>query len=135
MRVSEQRADFTRMLHELQSFAYVLIEHEPEYYFVLDWLKRSPQEQARLVERGFSWTLKSKHLLALAADIILYENHKPIFENHRVYKALGKLWVSMGGKWGVIKDGEQVDPGHFEYCEERRCQHLKDKSTATITKT
>lgn len=82
---------------------------------------RTPEEQAANVAKGVSWTLKSKHLTGDAIDICpfsLYDLTGPDKlqwdGGDPVWRRIGAIGESLGLKWGVIKHGVQVDPGHFE---------------------
>lgn len=85
---------------------------------------RTAEEQAANVAKGVSWTLKSKHLTGDAIDICpysVYDLHGPDKlqwdGGDPVWRKIGAIGESLGLKWGVIKNGVQVDPGHFEYRE------------------
>ena len=85
---------------------------------------RTPEEQAANVKKGVSWTLRSKHLTGDAIDICPYETYalhgpdKLQWDGaDPVWKRLGVIGESLGLKWGVVKNGQQIDPGHFEYRE------------------
>ena len=66
---------------------------------------------------------KSKHLDRLATDLNLFS---PIRDkaggilgyryeaSTEAHEPLGRYWESIGGKWGVIKDGERTDGNHYE---------------------
>lgn len=84
--------------------------------------KRTLAEQHAYVAKGVSWTLASRHLTGDAIDICPYETYalhgpdKLQWDNKDpVWRRIGEIGESIGLKWGVIKNGEQVDPGHFEY--------------------
>ena len=85
---------------------------------------RTPEEQAANVKKGVSWTLKSKHLTGDAIDLCPYETYalhgpdKLQWDGaDPVWKRIGAIGESLGLKWGVVKNGQQIDPGHFEYRE------------------
>lgn len=82
---------------------------------------RTPDEQAANVARGVSWTLQSKHLTGDAIDICpyaIYSLHGPDKlqwdAGDPVWRRLGAIGEALGLKWGVVKRGVQVDPGHFQ---------------------
>ena len=82
---------------------------------------RTPEEQAANVAKGVSWTTKSKHLTGDAIDICPYDTyalHGPDKlqwdGSNPAWRQIGAIGESLGLKWGVIKNGEQIDPGHFE---------------------
>ena len=65
---------------------------------------------------------RSAHHKRLATDLLL---HLPVeaedgtvkykyLRASKDYAFLGRFWERLGGKWGVIKDGRQVDGNHFE---------------------
>lgn len=83
---------------------------------------RTPEEQAANVAKGVSWTLKSKHLTGDAIDICpyaTYQLHGPDKlqwdGSDPVWKTIGAIGETLGLKWGVFKNGVQIDPGHFEF--------------------
>lgn len=85
---------------------------------------RTAEEQAANVAKGVSWTLKSKHLTGDAIDICpysVYDLHGPDKlqwdGGDPIWRKIGAIGEDLGLKWGVIKNGVQVDPGHFEYRE------------------
>ncbi len=82
---------------------------------------RTKAEQAENVKKGVSWTLNSKHLTGDAIDICpysVYELHGPDKlqwdAGDPVWRKIGAIGEAVGLKWGVIKNGVQIDPGHFE---------------------
>lgn len=84
--------------------------------------KRTPEEQAENINKGVSWTMRSKHLTGDAIDICPYETYalagpdKLQWNNQDpVWKRIGEIGQGLGLKWGVVKNGEQIDPGHFEF--------------------
>lgn len=84
--------------------------------------RRTLAEQQANVAKGVSWTLASRHLTGDAIDICPYETwnaHGPDKLNWNgddpVWTQIGAIGESVGLKWGVIKNGKQVDPGHFEF--------------------
>lgn len=85
---------------------------------------RTKEEQAAYVAKGVSWTMQSKHLTGDAIDVCpfsVYDLHGPDKlqwdGGDPIWKKIGAIGESLGLKWGVIKNGVQVDPGHFEYRE------------------
>jgi len=85
---------------------------------------RTKEEQAANVKKGVSWTMHSKHLTGDAIDICpfsVYDLHGPDKlqwdGGDPVWKKIGAIGESLGLKWGVVKNGVQIDPGHFEYRE------------------
>lgn len=95
--------------------------------------KRTVEEQKANVAKGVSWTMHSKHLTGDAIDICPYETyalHGPDKLQWNaadpVWKRIGEIGQRLGLKWGVVKNGMQVDPGHFEYVE-------RDAATSKVT--
>ena len=87
---------------------------------------RTPEEQADAVKRGVSWTLKSKHLVGEALDVVPYAQYGLHGEDKLqwdagdpVWKRIGEIGQSLGLKWGVVdgKTGLRKDLGHFEFVE------------------
>lgn len=83
---------------------------------------RTPEEQAANVAKGVSWTMQSKHLTGDAIDLCPYSVYSLTGPDKLqwdgsdpVWKKIGAIGESIGLKWGVIKKGVQVDPGHFEF--------------------
>ena len=83
---------------------------------------RTPEEQAANIAKGVSWTTKSKHLTGDAIDICPYETYALAGPDKLkwdgsdpVWRKIGAIGESLGLKWGVIKNGQQIDPGHFEF--------------------
>lgn len=82
---------------------------------------RTQAEQVNNVAKGVSWTMKSKHLIGEAIDIApfdQYQLHGPDKlkwdSNDPVWDIIGTIGLSVGLKWGVIKNGVNIDKGHFE---------------------
>lgn len=83
---------------------------------------RTPEEQAEKVKQGLSWTMNSKHLTGDAIDIApysVYDLHGPDKaqwdETDPIWTRIGQIGQSCRLKWGVIKNGERKDVGHFEF--------------------
>lgn len=83
---------------------------------------RTPEEQAEKVAKGLSWTQNSKHLTGDAIDVapyLVYDAHgddKALWdESDPIWLKIGPIGQSCGLKWGVIKGGERIDLGHFEF--------------------
>ena len=88
---------------------------------------RTLAEQQAAVARGVSWTLHSKHLpqppdgKSLAIDLAPYETYQLHGADKLnwdaadpVWSRIGAIGQSLGLKWGVVINGVQRDPGHFE---------------------
>lgn len=95
--------------------------------------KRTVDEQRANVAKGVSWTMNSKHLTGDAIDICPYETYalhgpdKLQWDGaDPVWTRIGEIGQRLGLKWGVIRQGVQVDPGHFEYVD-------RDAATRTVT--
>lgn len=64
---------------------------------------------------------RSAHRRRLATDLNLMQRveqdgrvkHKYL-KASKHYEFLGRFWQMLGGKWGVIRNGQQVDGSHFE---------------------
>lgn len=87
----------------------------------LEWM-RDAITQAKLVARGASKNMNSKHLEGLASDFCFLddlEDDGTINWKPDKYKELGEFWESLGGEWGGrygAKDNKLGwDSGHFCY--------------------
>lgn len=62
-----------------------------------------------------TWTRNSKHVQGLAFDVC-FDDNDPFREKVKNFdwSPIGKVGESIGLKWGVVKNGKQIDPGHFE---------------------
>ena len=87
---------------------------------------RTAEEQQEAVSKGVSWTMHSRHLSGKAIDVCPYKtyvlhgmNSLQWDERDPVWTRIGAIGQACGLKWGVVKDGKQVDPGHFEMMEGR----------------
>lgn len=81
-------------------------------------VNRTMDQQKHNVAIGVSWTLDSRHLVNLAADLYIYDHstHAPV-EDLKLYEQLGVYWESTGGVWGgrwLDKQGKPKDVYHFE---------------------
>lgn len=83
--------------------------------------RRTASEQQANVAKGVSWTLRSKHLTGDAIDLAPYETYALAGSDKLQWDAANPVWAkigaigqSLGLTWGVIKHGQQIDPGHFE---------------------
>ena len=61
------RIEFTGHLRELLNFA-----HYTGIAVHVDYVKRSEEEQRRMVEKGVSWTEKGRHPVGKAVDVHVY---------------------------------------------------------------
>ena len=74
--------------------------------------RRLPSEQAELVRKGLSKTLRSKHLTGDAFDIDVHGFARTSIPKWWFYQ-LGSLAEPLGLRWGGNFRGFG-DPGHFE---------------------
>lgn len=109
MKLSEKQCKFTFMVSNLIIFAY-MNGMELTFGHVL----RGKETQQRLVDKGLSWTMDSKHLKKLAVDFNLFIEGEYI-TNAEAYRPLGEYWKLLGGKWGGDWEGKKTDVFHFEY--------------------
>ncbi len=106
-----KRVDFTRALRVLLDS---MIQNDDRP--VIDYVKRSDEEQKRLFDAGLSRCdgrrSISKHQLALAVDIYLINEDGTLHDWHSDKKAemYHHLWESLGGKPML-----SWDKGHFEW--------------------
>ncbi|HEX8071056.1 MAG TPA: hypothetical protein VF546_13960 [Pyrinomonadaceae bacterium] len=92
------------------------------YTYKLGEGSRTPAQQAEKVARGVSWTYNSAHLDGRGRDVLAFDERGNYIPDgsHAAYKALGDVYAEMAHaapapvKWGVVIDGQQRDPGHFE---------------------
>lgn len=118
MSLSLKQRKFTEMIGR-----FIIAATGMNYELTLGHAWRDTETQKRLVERGLSWTMKSKHLDRLAVDFNLFIAGNYIREDAELWRPLGELWERLGGYWGgrmglERKDYEKVigkDPGHFAY--------------------
>jgi hypothetical protein len=83
---------------------------------------RTPEQQAEKVRRGVSWTYTSRHLSGRGRDVLAFDERGNYITDgsHPAYTALGEVYGELAPeapvrvKWGVVRKGAQVDPGHFE---------------------
>lgn len=63
-----------------------------------------------------TWTRIGYHTKALALDIIVFVNRKPVWDvNHPIYQDLGQFWEKLGGIWGGRWKGRKCDAPHFQW--------------------
>jgi hypothetical protein len=83
---------------------------------------RTPAQQAEKVARGVSWTYNSKHLSGHGRDVLAFDAQGNYITDgaHPAYSTLGEVAQEYAPKapapvkWGVVRNGKQVDPGHFQ---------------------
>lgn len=88
---------------------------------------RTIEKQRENVKAGVSWTLDSRHIDFLAADLILFNSDFSIVTDNEAYRQFGEYWESsLNGRWGgrfgledqpkAIQDSKLgKDVYHFEY--------------------
>lgn len=84
---------------------------------------RTPEQQARNIANGVSWTKQSKHLTGDAIDIVpfeIYQLHGPDKlqwdTKDPAWQVMGKLGEGLGLRWGGrFGPPAKPDMGHFEY--------------------
>lgn len=119
MKLSERQRLFTLKVSQLIAFAYA---EGMELSLGHAW--RDSETQRRLVEKGFSETMNSRHCDRLAVDFNLFLDGN-YMSDREAYRPLGELWERLGGRWGgrFGVDPEDYakkvgwDPGHFEYAD------------------
>jgi hypothetical protein len=92
------------------------------YTYKLGEGSRTPEQQAGKVARGVSWTYDSPHMHGRGRDVLAFDAQGNYITDgaHPAYKALGDVYGERAAsapapiKWGVVRDGKQVDPGHFQ---------------------
>jgi len=95
---------------------------------------RTPEQQAQKVQQGVSWTMNSRHLHGRGRDVLAFDEKGNYLKDgaHPAYVALGEVYAERAAaapvpvKWGVVRDGRQVDPGHFELGEVDAIDDLLD---------
>lgn len=83
---------------------------------------RTAAQQAGKVAQGYSWTYNSAHMHGRGRDVLAFDAAGNYLKDgsHPAYKALGDVYGELAPKsparvkWGVVRNGQQVDPGHFE---------------------
>lgn len=83
---------------------------------------RTAAEQADALRTGHSWTQHSRHLTGDAIDVVPYDTYQLRGPDKLDWDAADPVWLRVGAvgqrihglKWGVWKDGKNIDPGHFE---------------------
>lgn len=92
------------------------------YKYKLGEGPRTAEQQAGKVAQGVSWTYNSAHMHGRGRDVVAFDERGNYIKDgsHPAYKALGDVYGEYAPKaparikWGVVRDGQQVDPGHFE---------------------
>ena len=123
MTLSEQQCRFTFNLSRLIAQAVGL-----GYEIKILEVNRTVETQKEYVAKGVSWTMDSRHLDKLAADVMIYKNGLVVEDE--AYRPLGVYWESLGGRWGgrfgLEKEPKAVqdakigkDQYHFEMRKEK----------------
>src|SRR5215218_4378940 len=92
------------------------------YTYKLGEGSRTAAQQAGKVAGGVSWTYNSAHMHGRGRDVLAYDSAGNYITDgsHEAYKALGDVYAQRAPtapvrvKWGVVRGGRQVDPGHFQ---------------------
>jgi len=114
MTLKEERIQFTKNLGRLITYVNFNL-NTYGYEIAIDYCKRLQSEQDILIANKLSKNKNSKHLIGLAADVILYRDGKYITDSGD-YKILGDYWKEIdknnvwGGDWEQFPDGN-----HFQY--------------------
>jgi hypothetical protein len=107
--LNERQAEFTSKLAEL------IVRANLEGIKVsLRDVRRTPEEQHRRVQEGTSMTMGSKHLLSLAADLVVVKDRMAVLKDCEEYHRLGEIWEMLGGIWGGSWS-QFKDIFHFEW--------------------
>lgn len=117
MSLSKRQRRFTVMVGN-----FILWAHAEGYELTYGHAWRDAETQARLVEKGLSKTLASRHCDRLAVDFNLFVDGN-YTDDKEAYRPLGEYWEGIGGRWGgrfgVSKEDYATkvgwDAGHFEY--------------------
>ncbi len=103
------RVEFTRMLSNLLNAMFLEGENP-----IIDYVKRSKEEQMRLFAAGKSKCdgvkIVSKHQRGLAADIYFLDDEmKQLTDPKKGWEHWHNEWIKLGGKPMI-----EWDKGHFE---------------------
>lgn len=101
--LSQKQRRFTRMIGELITKAYSM-----GYELTFGDAYRDPRLHGQLGEKAGYGHAKSCHKIRLAIDLNLWKDGVYLTKTED-YKALGSVWVGMGGTWGGAFD----DGNHF----------------------
>lgn len=121
MSLSEKQIRFTSLV----SVFIQLVYDELGMGLTFGEVYRPTVTQEEYIKRGLSKTMNSKHLKRLAVDFNLFIDGKYISDKE-MYRPLGELWESLGGRWGGrfgVERGQYPylvgwDANHFEYDED-----------------
>jgi len=108
VKLSEKQRKFTIMIGKLIAWGYV---RGYELTFGHAW--RDEETQRRMVEKGLSKTMYSKHRNRLAVDFNLFIDGEYVTGAYS-YTPLGERWEMLGGHWGGRFEG-LCDANHFEF--------------------
>jgi hypothetical protein len=56
----------------------------------------------------------SNHGKRLAIDLNLFKDGRYLTRT-KDHQKLGEYWESIGGKWGIMKNGKRTDGNHYEW--------------------
>ncbi|HEX7318658.1 MAG TPA: hypothetical protein VF297_32415 [Pyrinomonadaceae bacterium] len=92
------------------------------YTYKLGEGSRTAEQQAEKVARGVSWTYNSAHMHGRGRDVLAFDERGNYITDgsHPAYAALGEAYGALAPKapvkvkWGVLRNGVQADPGHFQ---------------------
>ena len=119
MNLSETQRKFPLMVAELIRRSYA-----DGYELTFGEAFRTEEQQRLYVRSGRSRTMSSLHMKRLAIDFNLFRDGKYIADGG-LYRPLGEMWESVGGRWGGRFGVEAADyprktgwdANHFEYAE------------------
>lgn len=102
-RLRDRQTEFARAVPRLIDAAFVL-----GYEVTLGDCYRDP--------RCSYGSKKSQHRQRLAIDLNLFKDGKYLTRT-RDHQKLGEFWESIGGKWGIMKNGKRTDGNHYGWPE------------------
>lgn len=95
---------------DLVAVVKLALELSPVDFTVIEGL-RTPERQAELMKQGFTRTLKSRHIIGQAVDIVPlpvdWNNTKPFYLVADAMKQAAKqlgVKITWGGDWRTFKD-------------------------------
>jgi peptidoglycan L-alanyl-D-glutamate endopeptidase CwlK len=92
------------------------LAYSPVDFVIINGM-RTKREQEKLVLRGASWTMNSKHLVGRAIDFAAYINGGIRWET-QPYEAIGNAFKKAAAELGVLivwgGDWTKKDMGHIE---------------------
>ena len=121
--LSLQQCAFTLALAKL-----IIKINETGYQVKIQELNRILETQKEYVAKGVSWTLDSRHLDKLAADIVLFKDGAMV-EDQNSYRQFGEYWEGVGGRWGG-RFGLEKEPKEVQATKlGRDCPHFEMRKT------